>query len=57
MAGRAGGLEFLGELAFSGALRRVPGLIPALLRSRQAGRLAIVPTAGMAEASLLGGEA
>ena len=44
--GRASGVEFLGELAFSGGLRRVPGLLPALLRARQAGRLAIVPAAG-----------
>ncbi|MBL8201192.1 MAG: YifB family Mg chelatase-like AAA ATPase [Chromatiales bacterium] len=55
-AARASGVEFLGELAFSGALRRVPGLIPALLRARQAGRLAIVPAAGVVEASLLGGD-
>lgn len=55
-AGRAGGVEFLGELAFSGGLRHVPGLIPALLRAREAGRLAIVPAAGAVEASLLGGE-
>ncbi|MEQ1801113.1 MAG: YifB family Mg chelatase-like AAA ATPase [Gammaproteobacteria bacterium] len=53
---RAAGVEFLGELAFSGELRRVPGLIPALLRARQAGRAAIVPAAGVAEASLLGGD-
>jgi magnesium chelatase family protein len=55
-AGRAAGVEFLGELAFSGMLRRVPGLIPALLKARQAGRLAIVPTAGVVEATLLGGD-
>lgn len=55
-APRALGVEFLGELAFSGALRRVPGLIPALLRARQAGRLAIVPAAALVEASLLGGD-
>ncbi|MDH5255637.1 MAG: YifB family Mg chelatase-like AAA ATPase, partial [Gammaproteobacteria bacterium] len=55
-SGRASGVEFLGELAFSGGLRRVPGLIPALLRARQAGRVAIVPAAGAVEASLLGGD-
>jgi magnesium chelatase family protein len=54
--GRAGGVEFLGELAFSGGLRRVPGLLPALLRARQSGRLAIVPAAGQVEATLLGGD-
>ncbi len=52
---RVAGVEFLGELAFSGALRRVPGLIPALMRAQQAGRLAIVPDAGHVEAALLGG--
>jgi magnesium chelatase family protein len=55
-AARADGVEFLGELAFSGVLRRVPGLLPALLTARQAERLAIVPSAGVVEASLLGGE-
>ena len=55
-ARRVGGVEFLGELAFSGVLRRVPGLIPALLKARQAGRLAIVPAAGVVEAALLGGD-
>ena len=55
-ATRVGGVEFLGELAFSGALRRVPGLLPALLKARQAGRLAIVPAAGVVEATLLGGD-
>ncbi len=49
-------LEFLGELAFSGALRRVPGLLPALLRARQAGHSVIVPAAGAHEASLVGGD-
>jgi magnesium chelatase family protein len=53
--GRVTGVEFLGELAFSGELRRVPGLLPALLRARQAGRDAIVPAAGVTEAGLVGG--
>ncbi len=55
-ARRVGGVEFLGELAFSGTLRHVPGLIPALLKARLAGRLAIVPIAGLVEATLLGGD-
>lgn len=55
-AEQVSGVEFLGELAFSGALRRVPGLIPALLRARQAGRLTILPAAGESEATLLGGD-
>ena len=54
--GRADGVEFLGELAFSGGLRRVPGLLPALLQARQAARVAVVPAAGVAEARLLGGD-
>ena len=48
-------VEFHGELAFSGGLREVPGLIPALLKARQAARLAIVPEAQCGEAALLGG--
>ncbi|MEO7386065.1 MAG: YifB family Mg chelatase-like AAA ATPase [Gammaproteobacteria bacterium] len=55
-AGPSHGVEFLGELAFSGALRRVPGLLPALLKARDAGHLAIVPGAGATEAGLLGGD-
>ncbi len=55
-AKRINAVEFLGELAFSGVLRRVPGLIPALLKARQAGHLAIVPAAGVVEAALLGGD-
>lgn len=46
-------LEFLGELAFSGALRPVPGLLPALIKARQAQRMAIVPAASVAEARLM----
>jgi len=53
---RVAGVELLGELAFSGALRRVPGLLPALLKARQAERSAIVPAAGVVEAALLGGD-
>ena len=34
-ASRLNGLEFFGELAFSGALRPVRGLLPALLAARQ----------------------
>lgn len=46
--------EFFGELAFSGALRPVPGLLPALIAVPDA-RRAVVPLANAAEASLLGG--
>jgi magnesium chelatase family protein len=45
--------EFLGELALSGELRAVSGVLPALLRARAAGRQAVVPQANAAEASLL----
>jgi magnesium chelatase family protein len=47
------GCEFLGELAFSGAVRGVPGLLPALLAVRDARRSAVVPAAGAGEAALL----
>jgi magnesium chelatase family protein len=52
--GRLDGHEFYGELAFSGQLRSVRGLLPALLAARSAGRVGIVPALGAAEASLLG---
>ena len=43
--------EFFGELAFSGALRPVGGLLPALMRAGQ--RCCIVPSGCQAEVSLL----
>lgn len=52
---RLAGIEFHGELALSGALRRVPGLLPALMAARRSGRSAVVPAAGEHEAALLGG--
>lgn len=45
-------LEFYGELALSGELRCVPGMLPALLKAHEAGRSAVVPTENRAEASL-----
>lgn len=48
------GIEFHGELALSGALRRVPGLLPALMAARRSGRSAVVPSAAESEAALLG---
>ena len=51
---RLAGIEFHGELALSGALRRVPGLLPALMAARRSGRSAIVPSAAESEAALLG---
>ncbi len=45
--------EFVGELALSGELRAVNGVLPALLCAQAAGRQAIVPLANVAEASLI----
>ncbi len=47
--------EFLGELALSGALRPVSGVLPALLRARQRKRRVIVPRDNAVEASLVEG--
>lgn len=47
--------EFLGELAFGGSVRPVPGLLPALLAARRAGRGIVVPQASAAEAGLVRG--
>jgi magnesium chelatase family protein len=44
--------EFLGELSFSGALRPVTGVLPALLQSRSSRRCCILPRACRAEAGL-----
>ena len=46
--------EFLGELALSGELRAVPGILPALIRARRSGRRIVVPRANAAEAALIG---
>ncbi|MEW9622873.1 YifB family Mg chelatase-like AAA ATPase [Rhodanobacter geophilus] len=45
--------EFLGELALSGSLRSVSGVLPALLRARARGRRVVVPRANAAEAALV----
>ncbi len=45
--------EFIGELALTGALRPVPGVLPALLRARAIGRSAVVPRGNAAEAALV----
>jgi magnesium chelatase family protein len=49
-------LEFYGELALSGELRPVPGILPAVLRARATGRAAIVPAGNRVEAALSGAE-
>ena len=47
-----GGYEFFGELALNGDIRRVPGVLPAALKARAAGRRLIVPADNGAEALL-----
>ncbi|MCU1718029.1 YifB family Mg chelatase-like AAA ATPase [Pseudomonas sp. 5P_3.1_Bac2] len=47
-------LECLGELALSGAVRAVQGVLPAALAAREAGRTLVVPLANAEEASLAG---
>ncbi len=48
-------LECLGELALSGELRPVQGVLPAALAARNAGRALLVPRANAEEASLASG--
>jgi magnesium chelatase family protein len=48
-------LECLGELALSGAVRPVQGVLPAALAARAAGRTLVVPSANAEEASLASG--
>jgi len=48
-------VECLGELALSGGLRPVSGVLPAALAARAAGRALLVPRANAAEASLASG--
>ncbi|MDC7826723.1 YifB family Mg chelatase-like AAA ATPase [Pseudomonas sp. BLCC-B13] len=48
-------LECLGELALSGELRPVQGVLPAALAARAAGRTLVVPRANAEEASLASG--
>ncbi|HEK1686556.1 TPA: YifB family Mg chelatase-like AAA ATPase [Pseudomonas putida] len=47
--------ECLGELALSGALRPVQGVLPAALAAREAGRALVVPRENAEEASLASG--
>ena len=48
-----GHYEFLGELALSGELRAVTGVLPAVLKAAKAGRTLIVPRENGAEAALV----
>ena len=47
-------VECYGELALSGELRPVPGILPAVIKAQAAGRAAIVPRENAAEAALSG---
>ncbi len=47
--------EFIGELALSGELREVNGVLPAVIQSRQAGRALVLPTENGREALLVQG--
>ena len=50
---RLQGVDCFGELALSGECRKIRGLLPALIASRQAGRPVIVPADNRDEASLV----
>lgn len=52
-AGRLNQFEFLGELALSGALRGVPGAIPAAIAAKEAGRQLILPAENAADVGLV----
>lgn len=45
--------EFIGELALTGALRPVPGVLPSVLAAARRGRTLFVPEANAAEAGLV----
>ncbi|MBL1276171.1 MAG: YifB family Mg chelatase-like AAA ATPase, partial [Ectothiorhodospiraceae bacterium] len=47
--------EFVGELALSGELRPLRGVLPAAIAARDAGRILVVPQQNAAEASLVNG--
>lgn len=48
-------VECLGELALSGAIRPIQGVLPAALAAREAGRTLIIPAVNAEEASLASG--
>jgi magnesium chelatase family protein len=51
------GIEFYGELALSGDIRAVPGILPAALRAAADGNSVLVPVSNAAEAALTETEA
>ncbi|MGD8783375.1 MAG: YifB family Mg chelatase-like AAA ATPase, partial [Thioalkalispiraceae bacterium] len=50
-----GNYEFLGELALSGQLRPIKGVIPAAMQLRETNRILVIPKANLAEAQLISG--
>ncbi len=52
---RTDGIEFVGELSLSGALRPVTGALPSALAARDAGHALVLPEANAAEAALVPG--
>ena len=48
--------EFLGELGLNGSVRSVPGVLPAAVKARHAGRRIFVPGENATEAALVGAE-
>ena len=46
------GYEFLGELALTGDIRPIPGVLPAVIASQKAGKKICVPVANVDEASI-----
>ena len=52
-AQRLAGVEILGELALTGELRSVQGVLPALLAARDAGRQLLLPRGNQVETSLV----
>ncbi len=46
------GIEYYGELALDGELRRVPAILPAALKAHRVGNSMIVPAANVGEATL-----
>ncbi len=47
--------EFLGELALSGELRSIKGVIPAAMQMRNEDRILVIPRANLSEAKLVSG--
>jgi magnesium chelatase family protein len=52
-ADELGNYEFAGELALSGELRGVPGILPMSIQTLAAGRILVVPAANTTEATLV----